>query len=231
MEETLRQFLTNAGIFLRDNGVITLNGFLYLWYAFVAALPWVLSALGCAGTLVVDQHERALLTETPSRHGVEAPRRPVSWQLQYTTLLTLVLWIFASLLYPPPTPWIGAVMWLALPLAVLSTQRDRMGFLHNLKRLVLTYAAALLGVKFVSAMLLSADVNAWADTLGSQQLAANALNYSTGIVITLGTWAILYGIPFAYASYLFKYLTSVPGDVTMPWHSAADAVRSIRYRE
>ena len=229
--EQIEAFLHQAGVFLRDNTVIALNGLLVLAYFLGRILPQILSTLGAAVVVLVDRHERAVAAATPSRPGMKAPQRPVSHYLEITTAVAWALWLIASLLFPNPVPWLGAAMWLvAGPVALVAVQ-DRLSVLHWLKRSILVYDLALVGLRIALAMAHNADVATWAVALGSPEAAARAMGYSTGIVTTVGVWAVWYGIPLAYASYIVQRLLTLPSDITAPLKSAAEIVRSVRYRQ
>ncbi|HIE38797.1 MAG TPA: hypothetical protein EYH30_03475 [Anaerolineales bacterium] len=229
--DQIRTWLHRVGIFLQDNGVITLNGLLVLAYFLGRILPQILSTLGAAMVVLIDRRERAIAAATPSRPGMKAPQRPVSHYLEITTAAAWGLWMAASLLFPPPVPWLGTVMWLAAGPAALIAVQNRLSVLHWLKRGLLVYDLALVGLRVGLAMARNADVATWAAALGSPEAAARAMGYSTGIITTIGVWAVWYGIPLAYASYIVQRLLTLPSDITAPLKSAAEIVRSVRYRQ
>ncbi|MEA3309295.1 MAG: hypothetical protein U9Q70_07270, partial [Chloroflexota bacterium] len=202
------------------------------WYRLLAELPLLVALIGILGTLYIDRRERDVLATTPGRNGVAAPRRPVSFYLPLSTLLAALLWVVAAHIYPQPVPWLGAAMWVALPLTLLMVQLERVNLLHTLKRFLLTYAVALLALRMAAAIFADLDLAGWAVTLGGNtELTAQAMQYTSGIVITLGLWAVLYGIPFAYGSYLFKRLTTLPVDMTAPFRTVDEILQAIRYRD
>lgn len=223
-------WLRQVGEFLRDNAIIVLNGLLVVLYFFARILPQILASLGAAAVLLIDRQERAVAAATPSRPGMKAPQRPVSHYLEATTAISWALWLIASLIFPSPVPWLGAAMWLVAAPAALATGQDRMSTLHWLKRGILVYALALIGLRIALAMG-SADFLAWSAALGNAETAARAIGYATGIISIVGVWAVWYGIPIGYASFIIQRLLTLPADVTAPLKSAADIVRSIRYRQ
>lgn len=223
-------WLHQVGEFVRDNAVIVLNGLLVVLYFVAGVLPQILATLGAAAVWLLDRRERAIAAAAPSRPGMKAPRRPVSHYPEFTTAVAWALWLAASRTFPSPVPWLGAAMWLVAAPAALAAGQDRMSTLHWLKRGILIYALALVGLRIALAMS-RADFLAWSAALGSPEAAARAIGYASGIISIVGVWAVWYGIPVGYVSFIVQRLLTLPADVTAPFRSAADIVRSIRYRQ
>jgi len=181
---------------------------------------------------VFDPQAQREAVATPTRYGRKPNlerEMPRTWQGM--TGVTILLWLVGAMLFPNPVPWIGAAMWIAAVMAILTMPDRRIGLMWNTKGLILSYALVLIGFRLLGQQMSSASPQQWATTLGSVGEAQTIIAQNKSLIQTVGIYAVWYGVPFVYFSFLVQTFLANPLSVVSPFSSAADLVRNIRTRE
>jgi len=226
-------FVYRAGDLLVTIGIIFLNGILAIIYWAGNSVPTFLS-LGAAALFlfVFDPIVQTEAAVTPTRYGrtpdlkAEMPRI-----MQGMTVATTLSWLMGAMLFPNPVPWIGAAMWIAGIIAILTMPDRRVGLMWNTKGLILAYGLVLVGFRLLGQQMAGASPQEWAGALGSTGEAQTIIAQNRSLIQTVGVYAVWYGVPFVYFSFLVQTFLANPLSVVSPFGSAADLVRSIRTRD
>ncbi len=213
--------------------ILTLNGLLWLVYAFLDhAWLWVVLAAGLAILWVFDTLMIRLASSAPSRIGGRAAPPAVSgWGIRFLTLLALLLSLTAALLYADPIPFLMACVWLASVVAVWFLPAEREPLLWRVKGSLLLYALALLGFKLLLAQMGQAAPQDWAGLIGSVGAAQDALARTRDLFTTIGMFGVWYIIPLAHLSYLAQRLLINPLSLFHARSSTAEIVAALRRRQ
>ncbi len=216
--------------FVTDLGVYTINGLLIMAYwllghvAHMVSIASILAFLFIFAPLVQEQ-----AAFKPARAG-ETVRAHPRQTYQILVLVTGALWLWASLLYPQPVPWLGAAMWLMSVMILLLLPMERQENLWRTATSILTYSLVLLGFKWYLGRISAMSPVEWAKVLGTVGEAKRVIAGNAGIFTTVGTWAAWFILPLAHASYVVQRLLVHPMSVASPFASAAQILEEIRTR-
>ena len=212
--------------------ILTLNGFLYLVYAFFDHLALIAVLLaGLAILFVFDTLSMELISTAPRRLGGRpAPPAASGWGLRLFTLAALSLALLAGLLYAEPVPFLLACVWVASVFALWLLPAEREPLLWRVKGTLLVYAVALLGFKVLLAQMQDAAPEDWATLIGSVGTARDALARTRDIFISIGMFAIWYILPLAHLSYLAQRVLINPFSLFHARQSTADIIDALRRR-
>ena len=114
-------FLDQLGVLLTDLPIYLANGMLVILY-WLAAHSAALVSLACALLIILlpDAQVQSRAGYRPSRHEEVAPNGATLHTAQIMTGIVLIAWLIAQWDMGAPVPWIGAVMWAAGLIAVLT---------------------------------------------------------------------------------------------------------------
>lgn len=212
--------------------ILTLNGLLWIAYAFVDHLGlWVVLGCGLVVLLIFDSTAVRLISATPSRIGGRpAPAATSGASVHLFTLGTLLLNLVAGLVYAEPIPFILAGMWLLTVGALTLLPAEREPLLWRVKGTLLLYALVLLGFKFYLAQAQAVAPEDWAATLGSVGAARDAIARTRDLFMTIGLWATWFIVPVGHCSYLVQRILVNPVSLFYARSSAEDILRTLRRR-
>lgn len=216
--------------FLQDGATYLINGGLRVIYALGDLGPQLVSLLAALiMTGLLDRWTVALVTTVPSRSNQPVPRR--SQPRPYlATLLTLLVWLIASGLWPAPVPALGAAMWVATVLAVLVLPTERVPVLARGKSLIASYAVVLIVGRWFLTQTAAATPRDWAALIGGVGEAQDVLAQNRSVITTLITLGVMWWGPAATLVYLGQRVQLHLGSLVNPWQTAADIVREIQTR-
>ena len=213
--------------------ILTLNGFLYLVYAFVDHLwLWLVLAAGLAILFVFDTAAVRLISAAPSRIGGRpAPPAASGWGVRAFTLVALLCSLSAGLSYAEPIPFLLALCWSAAVLGLLILPAEREPLLWRAKGMLLMYALALLGFRLLLAQMQDAAPEDWAALIGSVGDARDALARTRDVFLSIGMLAVWYLIPLAHVSYLVQRVLVNPLSLFYARQSTQEIVTALRRRD
>ena len=222
--------LTTVSQKLVDLVVLLVNGVLVIVYT-IAGHTALLTALASALVvhLLIDPWVEARAAHPLRVDGWREESRQPPYQRRLT-LVTLGLWFVASLMFPTPVPWHGALMWVAGLAGLLLFPADRIPLAWRVKSMIITYALVLMGFRFLLVLLASTSPRDWASLLGSSGEAGQIIGSNASMVIAIGTWVAWYGLPAAELWYLLQRALVHPMSLVNPMQTAAEIVDEIRTR-
>jgi hypothetical protein len=213
---------------LRDSGVLVLNGLLTLVY-----LAWergaTLLSLALAGLVVAwpDRAVQRVAGHRPRRHkrGSVVRAAPVA---QIATALTAAAWTAASLLsHAPVTLW-GVALWAALLAGALALPRERENILWTHKGAIVGYAALAIGLRLIFDA--PVDTAGWSELMGVEQGGAallGSVRQSLAPWAVVATWAIY---PAGALALLGQRLLVNRSRLVSPMVSARQVIANLRTR-
>jgi len=232
-QQQIASFTAALARLIRHLTLYVLNGALFSTYTVAWNIDKLIVVLSALATLLYfDRLAQTQATFAPRRYGqsgsatVGAPRTA-----QALTLVTLAVWLTASIVAAPPIPIIGAVMWGAMVLAILTMPQQRDAILWRCKTGILTYALAVMGFVLYLHITQSMTPQEWAKMLGSVGEAQAVIAENRGLFITIGSWVLWLMAPLGYLSILIQRFTVNPMDAVAPWKTAAQLIAEARTRE
>lgn len=212
--------------------ILTVNGLLYLTYAFVDHLwLWVVVSTGLLILGVFDAAAVRLMGASPSRIGGRmAPTAGSGWSVRALTLVALILGLTAGLMYAEPIPFLLAGCWGASALALWLLPAEREPLLWRIKGTLLGYALALLGFRLLLAQMQGAAPEDWAAIVGSVGDARDALARTRDVFVSIGMLAVWYLLPLAHLSYLIQRVLINPVSLFHARKNTEDIVAALRRR-
>ena len=149
---------------------------------------------------------------------------------QIMTAIVLVAWLIAQWDMGAPVPWIGAVMWAAGLIAVLTLTSQRFNLLWYVKAGIAMYALAVIGSRIYLGYTSRLTGEQWAALVGSSESAATLIASTRGNVTTILLWALWLVVPLGYFSMLVQQVFINPMSIVSPLASAQDMLRALRMR-
>ncbi len=212
--------------------ILTVNGLLYLTYAFLGHLwLWVIAGAGLLILGVFDAATVRVIGASPSRIGGRpAPPAASGWGVRAFTLVALALACTAGIVYAEPIPFLLAGCWAASALALWLLPAEREPLLWRIKGTLLGYALALLGFKLLLSQMQGAAPEDWAAIVGSVGDAREALARTRDVFVSIGMLAVWYLLPLAHLSYLIQRLLINPVSLFHARKNTEDIVAALRRR-
>jgi hypothetical protein len=177
---------------IRTLAIWEANGFLALAYA-----AWE----HIAALLVAGAFAALLFWTPPGRRGAHPGQDALTGQRPWVLGIGL-LTIVAALCSPPPAPALLAAMAVSGALAVTFDRFNPDGLRWRVAGGLALYALAALAYLAYGLYLGALDAAAWAQALGGQGEAAQALAQGRAFVDTLATWGLWLILPLGYFSLL-----------------------------
>ena len=212
--------------------ILTLNGLLYLLYAFTDHLAlWVVLACGLVVLFVFDSATVRLITSAPGRIGGRtAPTAASGFSVQLFTVVTLGLSLVAAFVYAEPVPILLAGMWLASVTVLTLLPAEREPLLWRAQGTHLLYALVLLGFKFYLAQAQNVAPEDWAAMLGSIGTARDAIARTRDLFTTVGLWATWFIVPVGHFAYLVQRVLVNPLSLFHARQSTDEIIAALRRR-
>ncbi len=184
----MNDIITTISDALRAAAIWELNGWLALLYTAWLQLAALITAAACAG----------LLWWQPSGHPAPvAAQRP--WLGGVAALA-----ILAAFVAQPPAPALLAMMAVVGVVAVYLDKFNPNALRWRIAGGLGLYALAALAYLVYSQYLNTLDATAWAEAIGGQGEAVQALAQGRAFVNTLATWGLWLILPLAYFSLLVQ---------------------------
>ncbi len=218
--------------FLTRLPILTLNGLLWLLYAFVDHLwLWFVLAAGLLILFVFDALSIHAISAAPSRIGGRpAPPATSGVAVRLFTLAALFFGLLAGLTYGEPIPFLLAVVWTASVVALFLLPAELEPLLWRVKGTLLGYALALLGFKLLLAAMGAASPQDWASMVGSVGSAQAAIAQTRDLFVTIGMFGIWYVLPLAHLSYLVQRVLINPLSLFHARKNTAEILTALRRR-
>jgi len=223
--------LDRIGQLLADLPVYLANGILILVYWLSAHAPALVSLL-CAALIALlpdnEIQDRAAFRPRRGADGSSNGRIPSTAQVM--TGIVFVAWLAAQWDMSAPVPWIGAAMWAAGLLAVLTLSNQRFNLLWYVKAGIAIYALAVIGSRIYLSYTAHLTSEQWAALIGSSESAAMVIANTRGSVTTILLWALWLVVPLGYFSMLVQQIFINPMSIVNPLAGAQDLLRALRIR-
>lgn len=212
--------LEAVGRVIRNLVLYEANGLLAIAY-FVASQVTMIVSLVCAAAmgLVFDVVVQRLAAAAPARQGQSAPVT-ISRHHQILTSVCAGAWLVIGSLFPTPVPQLGTAMWLLSVVALLLMPAEQAPILWRSKVAILSYCGILLAFRIASAWTMAADAREWARVIGTVEEAQRIVGSNRGIILTIASYVAWFGMPAAYASYVFQRVTTHPMSLRNPFARA-----------
>jgi len=209
------------------------NGALFSTYTLAWNVDKIVVVLSAGIVLLYfDRLAQGQAAFAPRRQGQRGGASVhISHTAQAMTLVTVAVWLAASLAAATPIPVIGAVMWGAMVLAILIMPQQRDAILWRCKTGILTYALGVLGFVMYLRVTQAMTAQEWAAMLGSTGEAQNVIANNRGLFITIGSWMLWLMAPLGYLSILIQRFTVNPLDAVAPWKTAGQIIAAARTRQ
>ncbi len=232
-QQQIAQFANSSATHLWHLLIYATNGALFSAYTLAWNVDKIVVALSAAIVfLYFDRLSQGQAAFAPHRQGQHrGASMHTSHTAQAMTLVTVAVWLAASLAAAPPIPIIGAVMWGAMVLAILIMPQQRDAILWRCKTGILTYALGVLGFVMYLRVTQAMTAQEWAAMLGSTGEAQNVIANNRGLFITIGSWMLWLMAPLGYLSILIQRFTVNPLDAVAPWKTAGQIIAEARTRQ
>jgi hypothetical protein len=223
--------LDQIGVILTDIPIYAANGALVILYWLLANAPALVST-ACATILVLlpDAEIQQRAGFRP-RRGDRGATYTTPRTAQIISGMVLAIWIIAQWNMGAPVPWIGAAMWLAGLIAVLTLSAQRFNLLWYVKAGIAMYALAVIGSRIYLAYTTHLTPEQWASLIGSSESAAAVIAGTRGNVTTILLWALWLIVPLGYFSMLVQQVFINPMSIVNPLAGAQDMMRALRVRD
>jgi hypothetical protein len=223
--------LDQIGVILTDIPVYAANGALVILYWLLANAPALVST-ACATILVfLPDAEIQQRAGFRPRRGDRGATYTTPRTAQIISVIVLSIWIIAQWNMGAPVPWIGAAMWLAGLIAVLTLSAQRFNLLWYVKAGIAMYALAVIGSRIYLAYTTHLTPEQWAALIGSSESAAAVIAGTRGNVTTILLWALWLIVPLGYFSMLVQQVFINPMSIVNPLAGAQDMMRALRVRD
>jgi hypothetical protein len=223
--------LDQLGVLVPDLLIYLANGMLVILYLLAAHSAALVSlAFALLIMLLPDAQIQARAGYRPSRHEEVSSIGATPRTAQIMTGIVLIAWLIAQWDMGAPVPWIGAVMWFAGLIAVLTLSSQRFNLLWYVKAGIAMYALAVIGSRIYLGYTSHLTAEQWAALVGSSENAATLIASTRGNVTTILLWALWLVVPLGYFSMLVQRVFINPMSIVNPLASAQDMLRALRMR-
>jgi hypothetical protein len=209
----------------------------YLLNGVLATVYWLgesgaaLVSILCAGLIIrfVDNRIQSRAAFRPVRSGRDATSSDL-YTAQITTAIILLMWVISQWGMGAPVPWLGASMWMAGALIVLTVRMQEHTLLWNMKSGIAIYSLAVLGSRLYLAYTAQLSAQQWAALIGTSESAAAVIANTRGNVTTIILWALWLVIPLGYFAMLFQQVLINPMSLVNPLAGASELINRYRTR-
>lgn len=209
----------------------------YLLNGVLATVYWLgesgaaLVSILCAGLIIrfVDNRIQSRAAFRPGRSGRDATSSNL-YTAQITTAIILLMWLISQWGMGAPVPWLGASMWMAGALIVLTVRMQEHTLLWNMKSGIAIYSLAVLGSRLYLAYTAQLSAQQWAALIGTSESAAAVIANTRGNVTTIILWALWLVIPLGYFAMLFQQVLINPMSLVNPLAGASELINRYRTR-
>lgn len=209
----------------------------YLLNGVLATVYWLgesgsaLVSILCAGLIIrfVDNRIQSRAAFRPGRSGRDATSSDL-YTAQITTAIILLMWVISQWGMGAPVPWLGASMWMAGALIVLTMRMQEHTLLWNMKSGIAIYSLAVLGSRLYLAYTAQLSAQQWAALIGTSESAAAVIANTRGNVTTIILWALWLVIPLGYFAMLFQQVLINPMSLVNPLAGASELINRYRTR-
>jgi hypothetical protein len=223
--------LDQIGVILTDIPVYAANGALVILYWLLANAPALVSFASATILVYLPDAEIQQRAGFRPRRGDRGATYTTPRTAQIISGMVLAIWIIAQWNMGAPVPWIGAAMWVAGLIAVLTLSAQRFNLLWYVKAGIAMYALAVIGSRIYLAYTTHLTPEQWAALIGSSESAAAVIAGTRGNVTTILLWALWLIVPLGYFSMLVQQVFINPMSIVNPLAGAQDMIRALRVRD